>query len=60
MRFELGANPGGSVSLLVLFCFDGPYTRAILWAAHTASSSRRNLIVLLCCLFLGPIALLLV
>nr|ART39621.1 J549 [uncultured bacterium] len=38
---------GGGVSLTVLFFFYKPYTTAILWAAHKASSSRRNLAILM-------------
>jgi hypothetical protein len=49
---------GGGVSLFVLFFAYGPYTRAILWAAHTASSSRRHLAMLIGCLFLAPVILL--
>jgi Na+/phosphate symporter len=50
---------GGSVSLVVLVCFYGPYTRSILWAAHAASSSRRNLALLLGSLLAAPALLLL-
>jgi len=49
---------GGGVSLFVLFVAYGPYTRMILWVAHAASSSRRNLIVLLGCLLAAPVVLL--
>lgn len=49
---------GGAVSLTVLVFFYKPYTAAILWAAHRASSSKRNL-ALLMGLFVGMPALLL-
>jgi sodium-dependent phosphate cotransporter len=39
---------GGALSLLVLAVFYEPYTRAILWAAHRVSTSRRAM-----ALFLG-------
>jgi sodium-dependent phosphate cotransporter len=50
---------GGTVSLLVLFFFYRPYTAAILAVAHLASSSRRNLMLLVGCLFVAPVVLLL-
>jgi Na+/phosphate symporter len=49
---------GGGVSLFVLIVAYEPYTRAILWAAHKASSSRRNLALLLAALFAMPALLL--
>ncbi len=51
---------GACISLIVLVFLYEPYTRAILWAAHRASSSRRSLAVFLACLFAMPVALLLV
>ncbi|HLF71481.1 MAG TPA: hypothetical protein VI759_04950 [Dehalococcoidia bacterium] len=51
---------GGSISLFVLFVLYEPYTRVILAAAHLASSSRRNLLVLISVLFATPVLFLLV
>jgi hypothetical protein len=50
---------GGGVSLAVLFLFYKPYTSLILRVAHEASSSRRNLVVLLGAFFAMPLVLLL-
>ena len=50
---------GGLVSLLILVFFYGPYTRLILGAAHAASSSRRNLLLLVSGLFAAPVLFLL-
>jgi Na+/phosphate symporter len=51
---------GASLSLVVLVFFYRPYTSLILWVAHRASSSRRNLSVLLAAFFAMPVLLLLV
>ena len=51
---------GGLISLVVLVFFYGRYTRLILGAAHAASGSRRNITILLGCLFTTPVLLLLV
>ena len=50
---------GGLVSLLILVFFYGPYTRLILGAAHAASSSRHNLLLLVSGLFAAPVLFLL-
>jgi len=50
---------GGLLSLLVLAMFYEPYTRAILWAAHHVSTSRRGMAVFLGCFFAAPALLLL-
>jgi Na+/phosphate symporter len=50
---------GASVSLTVLFFFYTPYTTAILWAAHRASSSKRNLALLMGAFIGMPVILLL-
>jgi hypothetical protein len=50
---------GAGVSLTVLFVFYTPYTTAILWAAHKASSSKRNLAVLMGAFIGMPVLLLL-
>jgi Na+/phosphate symporter len=49
---------GAAISLFVLIVAYEPYTRGILWAAHRASSSRRNLALLLAALFAMPVLLL--
>ena len=49
---------GALVSATVLLFFYGPYTRAILWAAHRASSSRASLAVFVGCFFAAPFLLL--
>jgi Na+/phosphate symporter len=49
---------GAGISLCVLVFLYGPYTRLILGLAHTASQSRRNLIILLAGLFAVPLLLL--
>ena len=49
---------GAVVSLTVLFFLYRPYTALILGLAHKASSSRRNLAVLLSVLFATPLLLL--
>jgi len=49
---------GAIVSFFVLVVLYRPYTSAILWAAHRASSSRRNLALLLVGLCATPLALL--
>ncbi len=50
---------GAGVSLTVLFFFYKPYTAFILWAAHHASSNKRNLAITVGCFFLMPAVLLL-
>jgi len=50
---------GGLVSLTVLLFLYEPYTRLILAAAHAASSSRRNLVLLVGGLFALPVLFLL-
>src|SRR3990170_1564877 len=50
---------GGLVSLTVLLFLYEPYTRLILAAAHAASSSRRNLVLLVGGLFALPVLYLL-
>ncbi len=50
---------GAAISLTVLFLLYRPYTAAVLWAAHRASSSRRNLALLLAGCFAAPALLLL-
>jgi hypothetical protein len=49
---------GGAISLSVLFLFYRPYTRFILAVAHAVSSSRRNLLTFIACLFVMPLVLL--
>jgi hypothetical protein len=49
---------GAAVSLTVLFFLYRPYTSLILGLAHRASSSRRNLALLLSILFAAPVLLL--
>ena len=50
---------GALVSGLVLVFFYGPYTRAILWAAHRVASGRANLALFLGAFFAVPFLLLL-
>jgi sodium-dependent phosphate cotransporter len=49
---------GGLFSVSVLLFLYRPYTRLILALAHAVSSSRRNLLVFISCLFVAPVFLL--
>ncbi|MCL6645733.1 MAG: hypothetical protein K6U88_12300, partial [Dehalococcoidia bacterium] len=50
---------GAAVSLFVLLVAYGPYRRAVLWAAHQATSSRAGFAAFLCALMVLPAGLLL-
>lgn len=50
---------GAAVSLCMLLVAYGPYRRAVLWAAHRATSSRTGFAVFLCALTVLPAGLLL-
>ncbi len=50
---------GAAVSLVALLVLYDPYRRAVLWAAHRATSSRTGFVAFLCALMVLPAGLLL-